>query len=126
MNRTIRRTSEGLEYEPDQRHAELIVEQAGMSSCKPVSTPTQYRGIAARLKYLALDRTDVQFAAKDGAKHMAQPAVLNCVKLKRVARYLEGKPRYVQLFELQYPLARLLAYSDSDWAVDRQTRKSSS
>ena len=40
FNRTIRWTDAGLEYEPDQRHAELIIEQMGMANCKPVSTPT--------------------------------------------------------------------------------------
>ena len=39
LNRVLRWTSKGLEYEPDQRHADLIIEQAGVSNCKPVSTP---------------------------------------------------------------------------------------
>ena len=40
LNRTIRWTDEGLEYEPDQRHSELIIQQMGMANCKAVSTPT--------------------------------------------------------------------------------------
>ena len=32
LNRTIRITEQGWEYEPDQRHAELIVEELGLES----------------------------------------------------------------------------------------------
>ena len=90
----------------------------GMANCKPVSTPTcaeaeynenmklksgllsekeatLYRGFAARSNHLAPDRTDVQFVAKDAAKHMSKPAALNWAKFKRVARYLAVAPRYL-------------------------------
>ena len=39
LNRTIRWQGHGIEYEPDQRHAELIMESMGVSSGKGVSTP---------------------------------------------------------------------------------------
>ena len=39
LNRIIRATVDGWEYEPDQRHAELVVEQMGMSEANTVSTP---------------------------------------------------------------------------------------
>ena len=87
LNRILRWTDGGLEYEPDQRHADIIIEQAGVKHCNPVSTPccadseydetkrlesgflhgaeaTLYRGIAARLNYLALDRPGVQYRAQ--------------------------------------------------------------
>ena len=149
LNRTIRWTEEGLEYEPDQRHTELIIEQMGMANCKAVTTPTcteveyderlriasglmsqrdatVYRGIAARLNYLAQDRVDVQFAAKDAAKHMASPAALDWLKLKRIARYLAGVPRYIQKYVWQHPVSLVNAYADSDWAGDKISRKSTS
>ena len=149
FNRTIRWTDAGLEYEPDQRHAELIIEQMGMANCKPVSTPTcaeaeynenlrlesgllsereatLYRAIAARLNYLAQDRVDVQFAAKDSAKHMSRPAAMDWLKLKRVARYPAGAPRYVQTYAWQQPEIRVNAYADSDWAGHKVSRKSTS
>ena len=34
---------------------------------------TAFRGLAARLNYLALDRPDLQFAAKGIAKRMVEP-----------------------------------------------------
>ena len=39
LNRVPRWTDNGLEYEPDQGHAELIIEQAGVATSKPVLTP---------------------------------------------------------------------------------------
>ena len=46
------------------------------------------------------------------------------VKLKRVGRYLRGRPRSPVLFEWQSPEACIEAYSDSDWAGDKCTRRS--
>ena len=77
-------TRDGIQYEADQRHADLVIEELGLKDSKPVSTPgckedvermlldlgpplnpqaaTQYRfmAMAARLNYLALDRSDFQ------------------------------------------------------------------
>ena len=38
LNRVIRATEEGLQYEADQRHADIIVQAMKMSDCKPVTT----------------------------------------------------------------------------------------
>ena len=39
LNRVIRNTDHGYELEADLRHAELIIEQLDLQSCKPVATP---------------------------------------------------------------------------------------
>ena len=57
---------------------------------------------------------------------MARPVALDWVKLKRLARYLAGKPRYVQRYEWQHFPSHLDAFADSDWAGDKTTRKSTS
>ena len=36
LNRVVRWTEQGLEYELDQRHVDLIMEQAGMLNCQAV------------------------------------------------------------------------------------------
>ena len=110
-----------MEYEPDQRHADLVIEQADVANCKPVAIPsctdaeydetkraesralggseaTLFRAIAARLNYLALDRADIQYCAKEIAKHMARPAELDWAKITGVARYFAGARRYVQMY----------------------------
>ena len=117
----------------------MVIKHLGVENCKPVATPgcteeeydetscdkygplqrgeaIEYRTIAARLNYLALDRMDIQFAVKEVAKHMSRPVVLDWVKLKRLARYLAGKPWYVQRYEWQDLPGHLDAFADSDWA----------
>ena len=138
-----------MEYESDQRHADLIIQQAGIGDCKAVSTPNctdaeyeetkrlergalqtneaiDYRSIAARFNFLARDRLDVQYVAEDIAKHMAKPMVLDCVKIRRVARYMVGAPSNVHKYEWQQQGTSIDAYADSDWAGDRVSRKSTS
>ena len=39
LNRIIRWTKDGLEYEPDQRHAEIAIRELGLEGSKAVSTP---------------------------------------------------------------------------------------
>ncbi len=43
LNRVIRFTNEGLEYEADPRHAEIIVNELGLRNCKPVNSPGDSR-----------------------------------------------------------------------------------
>ena len=87
---------------------------------------TQYRALAARLNYLALDRADLQFAAKEISKYMSSPKDADWVKIKRVGRYLLGTPRYVQSFIWQDMPRELTTFADSDWAGDKVSRKSTS
>jgi hypothetical protein len=39
LNRVLRWTEAGVEYEPDQRHAELIVKGMGVQDSRPLTTP---------------------------------------------------------------------------------------
>ena len=94
LNRSIRWTANGLEYEADQRHVRVVLEQLELQDSKPVTTPfgpqeqgcprdegellcgaeaTKFRAIVARLNYLAMDRADIQCATKECAKRMANP-----------------------------------------------------
>ena len=120
FNRVLPWTKDGIQYEADQRHADIVVEELGLKDSKPVSTPgskgdvdrmllefgeklgpaesTQYRALAARLNYLATDRPDIQFATNEVARHMATPTTGNWLLMKRLGRYLKGSPRLVQSF----------------------------
>ena len=61
----------------------------------------EYRTLAARANYLALDRPDIQFAVKESCRGMAAPVVGDRRKLKRLARYLLEVPRLVSTFPSQ-------------------------
>ena len=57
---------------------------------------------------------------------MAVPIVSDWSRLKRVARYLVGRPRLVMKYEYQGAISELDIYSDSNWVGCRVTRKSTS
>ena len=168
LNRVLRWTKEGIQYEPDQRHAEIVVRELGLTEAKKVTTPgcredagkagppcidgptvTQrdmdpectalpagpllpplearaYRGVSARLNYLAQDRADIQFACKEAARRMAKPAEGDWALLKRVGRYLVGAPRYVQNFYWQDVTDVVDTHTDSDWAGCKASGRSTS
>ena len=86
----------------------------------------KFRGLAARLNYLAMDRTDLQYAAKTVSKCMAKPKIADWMLLKRVAKYLVGAPRCIQKFQWQNMQDMVVTHSDSDWAGKEKDRKSTS
>ena len=139
-----------MEYEPDQRHADRIISELELETCKSVSTPRvqesvsatramivegvemddkearRFRALAARLNYLAGDRPDLFFASKCICKNVARTRSEDWFALKRVGRYLKGATRMVQQFHWTGDDTNLHGYADSDWAGDRQNMKSTS
>ena len=120
LNRIVRQTPEGWEYEADQRHAETLIKTLNLQDAKSVNTPQEedqpwkveeeavmldavkaheYRSLVARANYLAMDRSDIQNAVKEVCNTMAKPTVGCRRKLKRLARYLLGSPRVVCKYE---------------------------
>ena len=151
LNRIIRWENDGLCYEADQRHAELAVKELGLENCKAVTTPgcrescvdnvdadgegqtmlgpdeaKSFRSITARINFLAQDRADIQYACKCVCSRMASPRESDWLKLKRIGRYLKGKPRMVQKFMFIAGDGIVRGYCDSDWAGDRSNMKSTS
>ena len=57
---------------------------------------------------------------------MAKPTVGGWRRLKRLARYLRGRPRVVQRYKWQEEQEKVVGYSDSDWAGCRRTARSTS
>ena len=149
LGRTLRWTKKGIEYEADARHAKLIIEGLGLDNAKSVATPgtkderkledvegeevlmdpseaRKFRGIAARVNYLAVDRADLQYSAKECCKKMANPVTSDWVKLKRVGRYLKRFPRLTQLLPWESKKYEITGHADSDWAGDKRSAKSTS
>ena len=62
---------------------------------------TQFRALAARGNYLALDRPDIQYAVKEICRGMANPTRGDLRKLRRLGRYLIGKSRVAMDFCFQ-------------------------
>ena len=109
LNRVVRWTSEGLEYDADPRQGETLLEERCLDDgTNKSSTPgvkivaadlnqdssidigsfTKFRGHAARANYLAADRPDIQFSAKEICRDMAAPTGLSQKALKRLGRFM--------------------------------------
>ena len=82
-----------------------------------------FRAVAARLNYLSQDRPDITFATMKLCSKMSRPDAQDLKNMKRVGRFLVGRPRVGCLFEWQAHPSALHALADADWAGDRQSRK---
>ena len=126
LNRVLSfdKTSGILSYEADARHAEYIIKALGLEEGKSVATPaekqkadevsasenlptlekeeaTLYRSLTMRAAYLSSDRADISEAVKSLARHMRAPTSYSWAKLKRLGRYLVGRPRVVYQYKPQ-------------------------
>ena len=112
LNRIVRWTDKGLEYEADPRQAEKLLrnlkidgegvnaaatpgvkavkEQLDKDTALERSKTTPSRAVAAGAKYLAADRPELQFAAKEVCRWMAHPTENALNSLKRLGRYVVG------------------------------------
>ena len=70
----------------------------------------------ARVVFLAQDRPDLDVVACTVAKTMAHPKIGDEWLVKRVCRYIKGKPRDAQSYEYQGEAQVLVVQTDSDWA----------
>ena len=121
-NRIIIWEEEGVGYEVDPRHVEVMLQEFGLEGCTPVGKlgtstegrtkdnctlqlgsvdETRYRALVARANYLALDRVDIAFSAKELAKSMPKPSEGDWTRLKRLGRYFAGRPRMQIMFKWQ-------------------------
>ena len=91
----------------------------------PEDQHTNFRALGARCNYLAADRPDIQFSAKEICRWMANPTELSMAALRRLGRYLTGRRRLVFRYPLQ-TADRVEFYSDTDWSGCVRTRKSTS
>jgi len=143
LNRIVRWTEDAVEYEADPRQAEKLIRECGLEGANSVATPgiketsaqiasdtplddkihTAFRASAARANYLAADRVDCQYSAKEVCRWMSKPTTSAWNALKRMVRYLVGLPRLVFRFEDQ-TIDAIDVYTDSDWAGCSRTRKS--
>ena len=113
-----RKKAEGkLGNKKDKRDSEVALDS---------TRATQYRALVARANYLAVDRVDLQFPVKELARKMSSPSETDWDRLVRLARYLRGRPRLVMGYPYQPEGDHVVAYTDSDWAGCRRTRRSTS
>ena len=146
LNRVLRWTDRGVEYEADPRQAERLLEGLGLDEgCKATSTPglkpmmeqlkedklfrveahTAFRALAARANCLVQDRIDLQFSAKEICRFMSAPSETSEAALKRLGRFILGHKRVVYSYAFQRADG-IGMYSDTDWPGCPRTRRSTS
>ena len=82
------------------------------------------RGIGPRkLNYLAQDRFDLAFAAKELCRRMAVPRQSDLVALRRLALYVLEVPRLAQCFRWQAPTREFVVFTDTDFAGCPRVRR---
>ena len=147
LGRVVEWREDELWYEADPRQVEKMLTEMGMDGCNGGAVPgvrdegehecmeeelgpderRLYRSVVARGNYLAQDRPDIRFSVKELCRGMARPTQRDWRKLRKLCRYLRGRPRLVQKVEIEGCMDGLLhVYVDSDWAGCRESRKSSS
>jgi hypothetical protein len=138
----LERWPQGL-FLHQRQYAIDILERAGMSDCKPCSTPvdtqaklseddgppvadaTSYRSLTGALQYLTFSRPDIAYAVQQVCLHMHTPREPHLTALKRILRYLRGSLDYGLLLRPS-PTSELVVYTDADWAGCPDTRRSTS
>ena len=86
---------------------------------------TTFRAIAARANYLAQDRPDSAFSTKELCREFSAPNENSLAKLKRLGRYLVGRPRLVHKYPFAAtPATEINCYCDTDFAGCSVTRRS--
>jgi uncharacterized membrane protein YgcG len=125
------------------KYARDLLTKCDMLNCNTVSTPMnvrevlrkedgtesadgfKFRSMVGGLMYLTHTRPDISHATGVVSRFMANPTKLHMTAAKRVLRYIADTIDYGIWYKKERG-ARLIGYSDSDWASGSEDRKSTS
>lgn len=127
------------------QYIEEVLEKCSMMNAKPVKTPmaedktsdaqsrdrqnpefkTRFREMVGSLLYLTnKTRPDLAYAVNHCCRRMEEPTSKDWENIKRILKYLVDKKTHGISFKAGTRELNLTAYSDSDFAGDPTTRKS--
>ena len=86
----------------------------------------KYQLLCAQANFLAIDRIDLPFGAKESCRSMSRPTVLDWSTLKRIGRRWAGCPRLVCEYKFQDEQGMLTAHRGAKWASTAADRRSTS
>nr|GEY62763.1 uncharacterized mitochondrial protein AtMg00810-like [Tanacetum cinerariifolium] len=139
LGRQVKQKEDGIFISQDKYLAEIL-KKFGLTEGKSASTPIDtekpllkdpdgedvdvhiYRSIIGSLMYLTSSRPDIMFAVCACAHFQVTPKASHLHAVKRIFRYLKGKP-HLCLWYLKDSPFDLVAYSDSDYAGASLDRK---
>ncbi|KAD6796314.1 hypothetical protein E3N88_07210 [Mikania micrantha] len=138
----IKQSTDGI-FIHQSKYTKDLLKKFALQNCKPCSNPmssttqldadlkgkvvdeTLYRCMIGSLMYLTASRPDIMFATCVCARFQAAPKESHLIAVKRIFRYLQE----TQSLGIWYPTGhscKLVAFSDSDYAGCKLTRKSTS
>ncbi|GJX20932.1 uncharacterized mitochondrial protein-like protein [Tanacetum coccineum] len=136
----LQQKEDGIFISQDKYVAEIL-KKFNYSDVKSASTPVDlekplvkdgdaddvdvhlYRSMIGSLMYLTASRPDIMFAVCACARFQVTPKTSHLLAVKRIFRYLKGKPTLGLWYSRDSPF-ELVAYTDSDYARATQDRKS--
>lgn len=136
----IKRQSDMITLNQD-KYVQTTLEKFNMKNSKPAVTPMisndidpkasntevnyPYREAVESLLYLTnKTRPDISYAVNFCSRRMENPTNQDVVNIKRIFRYLVNKKCNGICFKKDSDCEKLIAYCDSDFAGDTETRKS--
>nr|GEW06040.1 hypothetical protein [Tanacetum cinerariifolium] len=136
----VKQKKDGIFISQDKYVAEILTKfrlTNGKSASTPIDTEKPllkdpdgedvdvhiYRSMIGSLMYLTSSRPDIMFAVCTCARFQVTPKASHLHVVKRIFRYLKGKP-HLGLWYLKYSPFDLVAYSNSDYASASLDRKS--
>ena len=145
LGRVIERTARGYSVEANPKYIQNVMNVLGLEEAKPVMTPSvkrtptteslvelegerraMYRTVVGKLLYMCQERADIMYSVKETARKITCPTESDEMNLKRIVRYLKGAPSAKSLIEITTPSKFVNVYTDSDWAGQATTCKSTS
>nr|GEU62700.1 putative ribonuclease H-like domain-containing protein [Tanacetum cinerariifolium] len=136
----VKQKKDGI-FSSQDKYVAKILRKFGLTDRKSASTPIDteksllkdldgedvdvhtYRSMIGSLMYLTSSRPDIMFAVCACAHFQVTPKALHLHAVKRIFRYLKGKPHLGLLYSKDSPFD-LVAYSNSNYAGASLDRKS--
>ncbi|KAH9783113.1 hypothetical protein KPL71_009187 [Citrus sinensis] len=136
----VTKTASGI-YLSQSKYIADILAKHNMADCSPVPTPmatghyltkgsgsvisnsSQYRSAVGALQYVTLTRPEIAFSVNKLSQFLASPTAEHWESCKRLLRYLKGTIHFGLHF-YHYGTMQINCFSDSDWACDKDDRKS--
>ncbi|GJY20216.1 retrovirus-related pol polyprotein from transposon TNT 1-94 [Tanacetum coccineum] len=133
----VKQKKDGIIISED-KYVEEILKKFGFTEIKTASTPMEtqkpllkdedvdvhmYRLMIGSLMYLTSSRLDIMFAVCARARYQVNPKISHLHAVKRIFRYLKGKPKLGLWYPKDSPFD-LVAYIDSDYARASLDKKS--
>jgi hypothetical protein len=137
----VSRSAKGI-YLSQRKYILDLLSETGMTGCRPAYTPIehnhrlvkeggspvdreQYQRLVGRLIYLSHTRPDIAFAVSVVSQFMHDPRSHHLNAVMRIIRYLKGCPGRGLLYASHGNL-QVECYTDADWAVSLDDRRSTS